>query len=177
MTNYIREIKKQFRDKYHFKPSRMVGYEPLFDFIPDGEYPMEIDGKVDKVKVVNGKLSCCNFAVALAFLLLAGCSTGSFKNHNTEFSYSSLFRKTEFKGLTAGGVNGLKISSGSSIGDVESMDAFTSLIAKLLAETAAQAVRQGQMRSVEQPMAVPQPYPSYPTNQPGNFRGTFIIER
>lgn len=111
----------------------------------------------------------------IAFLLLAGCSTGNFKNHNTEFSYSSFFRKTEFKGLTAGGVNGLKINSGSSIGDVESMDAFTSLIAKLLAETAAAAVK-GQPRSVE-PMGVPQPYPSYPTNQPGNFRGTFIIER
>lgn len=110
-----------------------------------------------------------------AILMIAGCSTGSFKNHNTEFSYSSFFRKTEFKGLTAGGVNGLKISSGSSIGDVESMDAFTSLIAKLLAETAAEAVK-GQVRSVE-PMQVPQPYPAYPTNQPGNFRGTFIIER
>lgn len=107
----------------------------------------------------------------IAFLLIAGCSTGSFKNHNTEFSYSSFFRKTEFKGLTAGGVNGLKINSGSSIGDVESMDAFMSLIAKVLAESAAAAVRQGQMRSVE-PMQVPQPYQ---TNQPHVFKGSIIF--
>lgn len=112
----------------------------------------------------------------LAFLLLAGCSTGHYKDQHVDFTYGSLFKKTEFKGLKAGGENGLKISSGSSIGDVESMDAFTSLIAKVLAESAAAAVK-GQMRSVEQPMHVPQPYPYYQTNYPGNFRGNFIIER
>lgn len=61
MTEYIREIKNQFRDKYGFKPSRTVGGEPCFENIPDGEYPMVIDGKTDKVKIVNGSISCCNF--------------------------------------------------------------------------------------------------------------------
>lgn len=61
MTEYIREIKKQFRDKYGFKPNRTVGGEPCFESIPDGEYPMTIDGKLDKVKIVDGSISCCNF--------------------------------------------------------------------------------------------------------------------
>ncbi len=62
MTQYIREIKKQFRDKYGFKPSRIVEGEPCFDNIPDGEYPMMIDGELDHVRVANNEISCCNFA-------------------------------------------------------------------------------------------------------------------
>lgn len=62
MTDYIREIKKQFRTKYHFKPSRMEGKEPIFDNIPDGEYPMKIEGKIDHVRITNGGISCCNFS-------------------------------------------------------------------------------------------------------------------
>lgn len=61
MTDYIREVKKKFRDQYSFVPSRTIGGEPCFDSIPDGEYPMEIDGKKDCVKIVNGGISCCNF--------------------------------------------------------------------------------------------------------------------
>lgn len=61
MSDYIREIKCQFRDKYHFVPYRTIGGEPCFESIPDGEYPMEIEGKLDKVKIINGTISCCNF--------------------------------------------------------------------------------------------------------------------
>lgn len=61
MTQYIREIKKQLRDKYGFKPSSVVEGEPCFDNIPDGEYPMKIYGQLDHVKITNGGISCCNF--------------------------------------------------------------------------------------------------------------------
>jgi hypothetical protein len=61
MTQYIMEIKKQFRDVYGFVPSRIVAGEPCFDDIPDGEYPMTIKGKLDRVKIAGGRISCCNF--------------------------------------------------------------------------------------------------------------------
>lgn len=61
MTAYISEIKRQFRDKYNFAPSGGTEREPLFDNIPDGTYPMEIEGKVDYVRIEGEKISCCNF--------------------------------------------------------------------------------------------------------------------
>ena len=62
MTDYIRAIRVQLRDKYNFTPIEgSTETEPLFESIPDGEYPMEINGKTDKVRVENGKLHCCNF--------------------------------------------------------------------------------------------------------------------
>ena len=63
MTAYIREIKKQFRDTYGFTPEREIGGEPIFadGQIPEGEYPMTIDGKLDRVRVENGKINCGNF--------------------------------------------------------------------------------------------------------------------
>ena len=63
MTSYINEIKRQFRDIYKFKPTGGTREEPLFadGLIPDGEYPMTIEGKVDRVCIVNGTINCCNF--------------------------------------------------------------------------------------------------------------------
>ena len=61
ITAYILEIKKQLRDTHHIKPTRMVGEEPLFDDLPDGDYPMVIEGKLDRVRVVNGRFECCRF--------------------------------------------------------------------------------------------------------------------
>lgn len=62
MDNYVVKVKRQLRDKYGFTPSRVVGDdEPYFGKIPDGEYPMTIDGKLDRVKVINGKFSLCNW--------------------------------------------------------------------------------------------------------------------
>jgi hypothetical protein len=68
MTDYIREIKRQFRDVYNFVPVRDEGTEPIFGEgqIPDGEYPMTIEGKLDNVRIVNGTISCCNFATESA---------------------------------------------------------------------------------------------------------------
>ena len=61
MTDYIREIKIQFRDTYNFIPDRFVDGEPCFNHIPDGEYPMIIEDKLDKVRIIDGKINCCNF--------------------------------------------------------------------------------------------------------------------
>lgn len=30
--------------------------------VPDGEYPMVIDGKRDNVRIEGGKIHCCNYA-------------------------------------------------------------------------------------------------------------------
>jgi len=66
MTDYIREIKRQFRDVYHFNPSGGTLEDPIFTDIPDGDYPMFIDGKIDKVGVIDGKIHCCNFEIETA---------------------------------------------------------------------------------------------------------------
>lgn len=65
MSDYIRTIKKKFASQYHFIPSRVVNGEPCFDNIPDGEYPMTIEGRIDCVKVSGNGISCCNFAKAI----------------------------------------------------------------------------------------------------------------
>ena len=60
MTDYIAEIQKQFIDKYGFeenpeKPGLPIG-------VPDGEYPMKIEGEIDNVTVKDGIINCCNFS-------------------------------------------------------------------------------------------------------------------
>jgi hypothetical protein len=61
MLGYIREIKRQWQEVYHFIPSRVVDGEPCFDNIPDGDYPMVIEGQLDWVRLEDGKINCCNF--------------------------------------------------------------------------------------------------------------------
>lgn len=61
MTDYIRAIKRQLRDVYHCAPTGGTADEPLFASLPDGDYPMTIDGKLDRVRIVNGAISCGNF--------------------------------------------------------------------------------------------------------------------
>jgi hypothetical protein len=63
MIAYIQAIKRQFRDVYHFVPAYQFGEDLIFDEgqIPDGEYPMTIDGKLDKVEIREGKIYCCRF--------------------------------------------------------------------------------------------------------------------
>lgn len=64
MTEYIAEIKRQFRDKYNFTPIGGTDHEPNFDSIPNGIYPMLIDGndgKIDNVEVKDGNIKCCRF--------------------------------------------------------------------------------------------------------------------
>jgi hypothetical protein len=60
-TQYIREIKRQFHETYGFEPTEIRHGEPLFDAIPDGDYPMVIEGRRDNVRVVDGKINCGNF--------------------------------------------------------------------------------------------------------------------
>ncbi len=59
MTEYVFEIKKALRDQHHITPTRMVGDEPLFDNLPDGEYPVVIAGELDRVVVKDGRFLCC----------------------------------------------------------------------------------------------------------------------
>lgn len=58
MCQYIKAIKIKLWKQYHFKPSKMEGDEPCFDNIPDGDYPMVIAGKLDKVRIVKGHIHC-----------------------------------------------------------------------------------------------------------------------
>lgn len=58
-TDYIKEIQKQLIEKYGLKENPDKPGVPIN--VPDGEYPMEINGKIDKVRAKNNKTSCCNF--------------------------------------------------------------------------------------------------------------------
>lgn len=61
MLEYIAAIKRGFRDQHGFKPTGGTDGEPLFADIPEGEYPMTIDGRLDRVRIENGRIYCCNF--------------------------------------------------------------------------------------------------------------------
>jgi len=62
MTDYIRAIKCKFRDEYGFMPKQgSINEDPVFVNIPDGEYPMNIGGKLDRVRIEGGYIHCCNF--------------------------------------------------------------------------------------------------------------------
>lgn len=56
MIQTIKQVKINFRDQYHFKPSRVEFGEPCFDNIPDGTYPMVLDGDDWNVTVKDGRL-------------------------------------------------------------------------------------------------------------------------
>ena len=56
---YIREIQHQLIKKYGFSVKVDASRAPID--VPDGEYPMTIDGRLDHVRVENGKLSFGNF--------------------------------------------------------------------------------------------------------------------
>jgi hypothetical protein len=60
MTQYIDAIKRGFIDDYGFpenpeKPGCVLGA------VPDGCYPMKIEGKLDYVVIKNDSIGCCNF--------------------------------------------------------------------------------------------------------------------
>jgi hypothetical protein len=55
MTDYVREVKRQLRDVYGLTPSREEGGEPCFENVPDGIYPMVVDGRSDNVVVNEGR--------------------------------------------------------------------------------------------------------------------------
>lgn len=59
MLAHIIEIQRQLVAEYGFKPRTDAPGIPAN--VPDGIYPMTIKGKVDKVEIKNGMISCCNF--------------------------------------------------------------------------------------------------------------------
>lgn len=59
MREYIEKIQKALIKQYGFAEDPDRPGIPLN--VPDGEYPMKINRKLDKVKIINGKISCCNF--------------------------------------------------------------------------------------------------------------------
>lgn len=64
MLEYILAVKRQLRDGYGFVPGpRSSPDEPVFaeGTVPDGEYPMTINGRLDKVSIEGGAINCCNF--------------------------------------------------------------------------------------------------------------------
>ena len=66
MTDYIAVVKRNLRDLYNC-PLVMENGKPKGTendpcvIAEDGDYTMEIDGQIDYVKIVNGRISCCNF--------------------------------------------------------------------------------------------------------------------
>lgn len=56
---YIAEIQRQLVETYGFPARADAPHIP--DSVPDGTYPMMIDGKVDRVKIEDGKIFCGNF--------------------------------------------------------------------------------------------------------------------
>jgi hypothetical protein len=61
MTDYTRAIKRKLRDQYGLTPTGGTEDDPVFDNVPDGEYPMEIDGKLPHGAIVGGYFRCCRF--------------------------------------------------------------------------------------------------------------------
>jgi hypothetical protein len=61
MTDYLRAVKRGFRDQHGMKPDGGTEEDPTFSHIPDGIYPMEIDDKTDRVEIIGGLIYCCRF--------------------------------------------------------------------------------------------------------------------
>jgi hypothetical protein len=59
MIEYISKIQRALIDQYKFQenPERLG----LPMNVPDGEYPMEIDGKLDRVRIKDGRIFCCAY--------------------------------------------------------------------------------------------------------------------
>lgn len=64
MTDYIRAIQRKLIDEYGFTENPALPGVPLE--VPDGEYPMTIEGKLDRVSVIGGYISCCKFEEPVA---------------------------------------------------------------------------------------------------------------
>ncbi len=55
MTVLAQEVKRQFLDVYRMTPTRTVDGEPCFDRIPDGIYPMQIEGRTEYICVSDNR--------------------------------------------------------------------------------------------------------------------------
>jgi hypothetical protein len=54
-TEYVRQVKIHLRDHYKFRPIQ-DGPHILFREVPNGVYPMNIDGKIDYVEIHNMRI-------------------------------------------------------------------------------------------------------------------------
>ena len=61
MTTYIQAIQRHFIDELGYSENPDKPGTLLPNVVPDGTYPMMIDGKLDNVKIVDGGINCCNF--------------------------------------------------------------------------------------------------------------------
>ena len=63
MVDYINAVKRGLRDEHGFVPNGGTDSEPLFadDAMPDGVYPVNIEGRLDRVRIERGRIYCCNF--------------------------------------------------------------------------------------------------------------------
>jgi hypothetical protein len=61
MTQYVMAVKRGFRDQHGITPTGGTADDPTYEEIPDGVYPMTIDGETDYVMVKDNRLSMCNF--------------------------------------------------------------------------------------------------------------------
>ncbi len=59
MFAYISAIRRQLIVQYGFQESQSNPGVPIN--VPDGEYPMTINGKLDNVRIIDGKIHCCRF--------------------------------------------------------------------------------------------------------------------
>jgi hypothetical protein len=59
MTDYISAIQAKLVSQYGFAERPDAPGVPVD--VPDGQYLMEIAGKLDHVRIVDGKINCCNF--------------------------------------------------------------------------------------------------------------------
>jgi hypothetical protein len=62
MTDYIREIQRQFIEVYGYPENPEAPGVPAV--VPDGEYHMVIEGRTDRVQVTGGRVRCMNFDTA-----------------------------------------------------------------------------------------------------------------
>ncbi len=62
--DYINAVKRGMRDQCGFVPTGGTDEAPLFKNVPDGVYPMTIEGRLDQVRIEGGRIYCCNFEVA-----------------------------------------------------------------------------------------------------------------
>lgn len=53
MTDHVREVKRQLRDVYGLTPDREEGGEPCFHNVPDGIYPMTIEGRQEYPAIIG----------------------------------------------------------------------------------------------------------------------------
>jgi hypothetical protein len=57
VIEYVNKVKQGLAAQLglEYRDTRVIGH------VPDGIYPMEIDGKIDHVQIKNGHINCCNW--------------------------------------------------------------------------------------------------------------------